>query len=269
VSCENLYHHLDATRIAQLRRLLEGLTVRVVCYARPQDDYIVSAWKQQVKVGEMKGPFGNLLARHLSPEFLQQSHANYHRMLGPWRTAFGADAVRLGVFERQHLTAAGGLIADFFRTAGLSLPAELLSQAPPVRNDALPTELLLLLRLSNLREAVPPAQRPAFIRHLRQLHPFGNPELLGALSRQAVLDNYREANARLFAEYGDGTVPERFSRVPAGAYPDEATLPRVEDLLLTCLVAGWQAAPATDNAAPDAPDAPADATPWWRSLMRR
>ena len=265
LSCENLYHHLDAAAIDRLRQLLDGWPVRVVCYARPQDDYIVSAWKQQVKVGDLKGPFGNLLARHLSPDFLAQSHAHHHRMLAPWRAAFGQEAVRLGVFERHHLSAGGGLVADFFRTAGRPLPASLTEQAPPVRNDALPTELLLLLRLANLREAVPAAERPAFIAQLRQLHAFGNPELLGRRQRQAVLDNYREANTRLFAEYAHTAVPERFLRVPTDQYPEEAVLPKVEDLLLDCLVKACRAAPpAADPASEAAPD-----LPWWRQLMRR
>jgi len=84
LSCEDFYHRLGPQGIECLRQVFDGLEVQVLCYVRRQDQYMESAWKQQVKVGAMRMPFEDFLCRHTEAQYLPEVHGNYHRMLSDW-----------------------------------------------------------------------------------------------------------------------------------------------------------------------------------------
>lgn len=131
VSSEALF---NARSIAAVRDFFVGFDVEVVIILRRQDRWLDSLYQHQLKVGETSlGPMEWLTAR--------QPALNYATRVGRWADVFGDDKVRIGVFEPASL--AGGLMAFFFRTAGLAVPEGL--QEPPARNERLSRHALAWL----------------------------------------------------------------------------------------------------------------------------
>lgn len=153
VSSEALF---NARSIADVRDFFSGFTVEILVILRRQDRWLDSLYQHQLKVGETElDPPAWLAAR--------QSTLDYAARVGRWADVFGDAQVRIGVFEPANL--AGGLMAFFFRTAGLPVPPGLTE--PPARNERLTRDALAYLQQQPRQELSGP-QRQRLRRSLEQ-----------------------------------------------------------------------------------------------------
>jgi len=196
----------------------------VICYVRRQDDYVESAYRHRVKVGAAGGPMGSFVSRHVNAADLGVVHANYHRVLAPWRRCFGAQAMVVRPFDEARF-AGGDLLTDFLCAAGLD--GIRLPRRPAARaNRAVPAELVRVLRVVNEAGSIPADEHPSFVRYLRARHEFADYPLLDATTRARILANYADSNRQLFAQYGlDGD----WSAPASAAAPGNAAMARDDD----------------------------------------
>tara|TARA_R110000823_G_scaffold91174_6_gene201159 strand:- start:2260 stop:3603 length:1344 start_codon:yes stop_codon:yes gene_type:complete len=206
-SCENLYHHLGEAEIQRLAELLQPHRVSIVCYVRRQDLYVESAYRQQVKVGVAKVSVRKFLARHMSAKSLNEVHANYYRMLRHWDQHFGTGNVVVRLFDTNRF-AGGDLLTDFLQAAGIG-NVDLDRPGEGVANQAVPAELISVLRTFNEAGVVAKEQHQKFVQDLRDNFDFRDYPLINDTVRAKILDNYAESNRLLFAHYGiEGTWSE-------------------------------------------------------------
>ena len=210
ISCENFYHHLQTESIAYLGSVFKDYSVEIICYVRRQDQYMESAWKQQIKVGAMKMAFADFLQRHTHEKYLNEVHANYYRMLKPWANVFGMDAIKVKVFDKSEWVE-HDLIADFLNTCAIDEKHALsVLTKPNLTNLALPTGLIRILQKTNAKGLIPREEQQSFVMYLNKLTLFNNAALLSTQDRLAVIRNYSQSNAQLFSEFNKKEIPKCF-----------------------------------------------------------
>jgi len=98
----------------------DDFDVKIVCYIRRQDDYMISAWQQwYLKAFESFDDYVNKMAHRV----------NWHAALEPWREAFGQENMMVKVYEKENL-AEGNAIDDFRKECGL-----IINDWKPVENQ--------------------------------------------------------------------------------------------------------------------------------------
>ncbi|SFM79605.1 hypothetical protein [Shimia aestuarii] len=115
MSSENLTGNLISPQGVQ--RLKEFLAphfddIRIVMYARRQDDAILSMYGEFMRRGFSDHTFEQFVEKALSPH-TQVPYLYYRRILTPWIEAFGRDAITVRKFDRQSLLG-GDILTDFF-----------------------------------------------------------------------------------------------------------------------------------------------------------
>jgi len=242
ISCENLYHGLNADDIEFLAASFKGLDIHIACYVRRQDLYMESAWKQQVKVGDLHTPFPIFLKRHVSPEYLHEVHANYYRMLKPWAKTFGQKNIHVRVFDRTQWRNRN-LIDDFLElcqlgndSAACALPKQ------EITNVAMPSELVRLICKVNAMRLVPRNEQQAFVSYLRGLREYNNPPLLTLEDRLSIIGNYADNNEAMFRELTGKPTPPCFTEAALPKHANGEKLPgaAMEDIAVKSLVGAWQ-----------------------------
>lgn len=268
ISSENFYHQLNPAQVQSLADAIgPGHRVQVLCYVRRQDDYMESAWKQQVRVGAMRSAFPTFLARHTSTEFLAEAHANYHRMLLPWAQSFGRQALRIQVFDRKEFVH-GDLIDDFLALCNPQADYSTLLRPRP-NNPSLSTELAVLLRQINLMGLVNKTEQAELVAFLERHHAFQNPPLLSAHDRQRILANYRQSNEQLFTELAGRAVPAGFlpEHLELPAQDSKTVYPKTDELALQLVVGLFRAGVGAGQ--PPAPTAGTAVSRWWQRWRQR
>ncbi|MBK5928433.1 hypothetical protein [Rhodobaculum claviforme] len=141
LSSEEFGLGLDPTRLEALKAHHD---VRVIFYLRSPDSHMESFYNQFVKDFDTREP--RTIETYIAEEGLFFLDAM--RLLRPWMEMFGADAIRLRLFDRAHLP--DGILADFLRTLGLASWPEFRPPAPSVLHKvSLPPDALEYLRISN------------------------------------------------------------------------------------------------------------------------
>ncbi len=181
-----------------LKRLTEGFDLRLFLVVRRQDTFIESSYNQVVKRGTTE---------EFAPWFNALPHANYawDRIADTYADAFGRDKLTVVPYERALYAANPGgpdnllqAMADWLGFPPMSFDP---SQVPVV-NPSLPLGLLPAQRRINATIDGEAAARVANI--LAEMYAKAPGDPLGLFSddqRQRVLDNFADANRRLFETY--------------------------------------------------------------------
>jgi hypothetical protein len=131
--------------VARIRALLDTLAegVRVVFYARPQEELVAAGWSTMLKSGATD-PF--------DPDRLLRSGTplDHAAVVERWCTAFPEACWRLRPFQAGQLEG-GDVVEDFLAATGL--PAEALPRRLPPRNRSLDVATAEFLRRYNLARA--------------------------------------------------------------------------------------------------------------------
>jgi hypothetical protein len=221
ISSEALF---NARSIGDVRGFFSGFSVEILVILRRQDRWLDSLYQHQLKVGETDlDPQPWLAAR--------ASTLDYATRVGRWADVFGDENVRVGVFEPENLK--DGLVAFFFRRAGLPVPDDL--EEPPARNERLSRDALAYLRRVR-QQAMAGAERQRLRRALEEWSQ-GHPDpaswryFFSPAERADILDRCAASNAavarRFLPESGgvlfrDTAIEPTFEPYP-GLRPEVAT----------------------------------------------
>lgn len=97
-----------------LKRVFDD--IRIVCYLRPQDEYLKANYTQGIKMGRVGQSFEAYKDHILSGRKLQ--NYRYAQTLKKWAKAFGAENLIIRPYEASQL-ARGDVVADFCKVCGL------------------------------------------------------------------------------------------------------------------------------------------------------
>lgn len=189
----------DPARVAAMFTGMGVSVARVVCFVRRQDDLLASGYNQDIKALGYARAF-------VPPAYLRIY--DWGALREDWQRAFPAAEIVLHNFDhhRMHDT----LIDQFARDIG----AASTHQVPATRttNESLCAELLEIVRVANAA-GLPEIARLAVAAQDAGLT--GTPFAFAESVRQAILESYREANARIAAADPQGEFAD-FAR-DAGA----------------------------------------------------
>lgn len=107
-------------KLRVLQKYLSGRDVQIIGYLKPQDEWFESAVSQIISTEILLGHRLYESDEHLFE--LLKPHLNYQRILAPWRTAFGAQAMSIFAFDPQSLIHKN-IIHDFCAHTGLDCTA--------------------------------------------------------------------------------------------------------------------------------------------------
>jgi len=191
ISSENFSTILDQRAIDLLAHKLSGFDVRIICYLRRQDDFIVSLWSTAVAHYGEKQPLEN---------YLVYPPLDYARIVRIWATSFGRDAITLRIPHGAQL-AENDTVADALSLCGIdpSLAAVQLSAAR--ENKRFPAHITRILFYLNEHDADLTAI--ARVREMGSLFErrADEPDLLTLQQRQALLAQHDEGNRELARTY--------------------------------------------------------------------
>ncbi len=191
---------LFADEIERLRDLLAPIgTVAVLLYLRRQDEMWVSYYSTAVKTRSTE-PIG-LPTADAKREFL-----DYDALCTRWAKAFGAEALRVRVFDRREFKG-GDLIDDFIAAAGLGIDPSGLER-PPAQNRGLDPRMLEFLRRFN-RHLPHLSEQSGFRPDPRQGDLLAILERLSTENRRALPPEWRRAIMEEFSP-GNSNVAKRF-----------------------------------------------------------
>lgn len=193
----------EFTRLKELLAVMGDRPVQVIIYLRRQDEFYVSLYAQFIKNGGSapwcdlgddvnSAAIGNEIAATLF---------HYDKVIANWSAAFGADNVRVRVYERRQLVRED-VVADFLSVLQCD---QLSASAPTIRtNRSLDARTLEYLRRMNVllpRTMIgADRRRSALITALEQIS-----NGVGIRMRQSTavkfLDRYREGNASIAKRY--------------------------------------------------------------------
>jgi len=182
--------------VEALRRFLAQFfdEIYVVVYLRRQDDFVVSTYSTEVRLGDTE-PLAFPKDKVISSRY------DYWELLSRWARVFGRDRVICRKFEQSGLVA-GNVIDDVLRATGIgSIPG---CDTNLSRNVSLDAECLEFLRLMN-RHADPSWKTRRFIEALEASSTGPMLELPDDL-RLALMQRLRDSNARVAREYFGGEL---------------------------------------------------------------
>ncbi|MFV0512644.1 MAG: hypothetical protein ACK5MY_03265 [Jhaorihella sp.] len=178
-------------QVAQVARALKGCEVRILYFARRQDELMESAfkWSQIASPGQ----FPDL------ERFVETQTAGFDlmRRLEAWREAFGDDAIHVRLYHRE--TCGRNIVGAANSVMGLS-PIDM-SGEPATRRDSLGTTMTrVLMAYDALHDK--PGKRHAFLQDLRRIEAQSGKDRAALFSlplRQRIMARYAESNA-VFAQ---------------------------------------------------------------------
>lgn len=123
--------------------LTETADVRVVCFLRPQDQWVVSFYKQMVLSREvrMRKPFEEFLSMRGT-----RRHLDYANMLRWWSDAIGRENIRILIYPPTE-----SVVADFLNAAGLPSWLARLPWSRSWQNKGQPTGYVERVRMANIQ----------------------------------------------------------------------------------------------------------------------
>ncbi len=184
--------------------LAKGFETNLIIVLRRQDTFIESLYNQTIKRGETRD-FDTFRGA------LPLDNYRWDRVVDVFADHFGADRVTVVPFEKRVLESAGhgNFVNGVFAAMGMSI--KLRMETAPTINPSLSPRVLEIERLAN--RLLTPVEAHALADWFENNIP-KRPEddhgLFSAVDRAALIERYRESNARLFAEYLPDYDPEDY-----------------------------------------------------------
>lgn len=152
---------LTAEEVGRVANHLATFDVKVVVYLRNQLDFMVSAYKQQLKGGTHGLSFRDFLERNIG-------RCNYPALLQRWADCFGKGNVIVRVYDREKNDP--GIKADFLHLLGVQPETIAQMKGPVVKNVNISPddETIRLVRLVNVIEQKTTSGRGAIFHTVRR-----------------------------------------------------------------------------------------------------
>jgi hypothetical protein len=191
ISSEDFSTKLGQPAIDNLVHWFADFDVRIVCYVRRQDEFIISIWSTAVGQYGEKNPLSACL---------DHSWLDYAHTLKLWASAFGAEAITLRVFEDSQLVG-GDVVGDFLSVCGVDPPKGNVLSGQMRYNQRAPAHIAVIQAYLNAHEG----DRSAVVR-LNTLKSIsdgsrGRFQLMSPADRAALLARHAEGNSLLARTY--------------------------------------------------------------------
>ena len=193
--------------VEPVKDLLSGYDVRVVVYLRRHDHWWLSAYNQAVKT-VAKPPWSRGLKRFINfNRRKNQKYGKYRFLVDRWAEVFGRENMIVRPFEAVQNP--GGVVADFFRSLGLTQYAEETSRSEIHLNRSFSPQTLFLLDVVQ-RAEISEATRKLLKHHvLAKASPGNGEDLMQPSLRCDVIEENRadyEYIAKRYLGRSDGAL---------------------------------------------------------------
>lgn len=208
ISCEAFIRFGNVPQAQELvefvKRQLAGFDVRIVCYIRRPDRYLVSWYSQLVSSGD-RIPRLRLSMEH----YLRTIHVDYMKAMRPWAGAFGADSILVREYDAiRHSNS--NTIQDFVNLCEINLAQGIRFDRQPV-HKSLPYALVELKRLHNhcatsmsdLRKA---NRALKYVQDKFQLPQNTKVEMLSLENKRQLIDAFLPSQQELTRLWGNGRI---------------------------------------------------------------
>ena len=176
------------------REKCDSFATRIVVYLRRQDQFVQSAYLQNLRTSRYTGSLQNLIETN-------RSKFDYYEFLAPWRECFGPQNIVVRIYEEARTP--GGIFLDFTDTVGL--PREYDWLVPEGRiNPAVPSSRAGILRVLNMLPITDAIRRRLIwrlSRHGDSDRSVSSHDMLSASDRTTLLQKYESSNQRVAIEY--------------------------------------------------------------------
>ena len=188
-------------QVAEVARTLKGCEVRILYFARRQDELMESTFKWSQIATPGKYPDAE--------RFVETETAGFDlmRRLAPWREAFGDDAIHVRLYHRE--TCGRNIVASANLVIGLG--AIDMAGEPATRRDSLGSTMTrVLMAYDALHDQ--PGKRHAFLQDLRRIEAETGRDrsaLFPLPLRQRIMARYADSNAefaRAFLSAGEAAI---------------------------------------------------------------
>ena len=189
---------LRAKAIEWLSGCLTPYNVRVVCYLRPQDEWIQSWFSQIVRTDVTK--FSAMRFEEFLEHHAQIGILDYANVLDDWARAFGKESLMVRTFERERLAESGDIVADFCQLTGIGDVSKWVRpEASQPRLGVAALEMVGAFNRAPRAAEHKPAFMAAFLREFAL--PSDCEDLLGANQAAQLMERYAAGNDGLAEVY--------------------------------------------------------------------
>jgi SAM-dependent methyltransferase len=191
ISSEDFSMRLQQPEVDLLAQHLADFDVRIVCYVRRQDEFIISLWSTAVAYYGEADPLSC---------YLDHSRLDYAGTISPWARAFGPGAILLRVFERSQLVG-GDAVEDFLSVCGIVDSVGFTPLDHTHHNRRLPAHISLIQAYLNAHQIDRGTiTRAGALSSMLDHGETGTP-LLGRADRMALLARHDAGNRSLAQTY--------------------------------------------------------------------
>jgi hypothetical protein len=145
ISSEKFSALIDPSMIEYLARKLADFDVKIVCYLRRQDEFVISLWSTAVAYYGETQPISN---------YFSYDPLDYSTTLARWACAFGASSIVVRVYEPSQLIG-GNSLTDLFSVCGIDMSILRNVVIIPHQNERIPSHLALIMSYLNTHNADP------------------------------------------------------------------------------------------------------------------
>jgi hypothetical protein len=199
----------DRTFLEQTKRLIDGFDSRVLCYLRPQDEWLESTYCQRVKSGEVRTFREWLLAN-----FEQgMAFCQYDVVLKQWENVVPADRIQVRTYEPEGATDS---IRDLLDLLGIPQHNQLVQVSGGDNPSMIPRgiELMRLINLSPLSPSKKQKVCKSLTTNTQKKGIHARFHFLSADETIALQNRYQRGNDLVAERYGDSHRAPLFKTQP-------------------------------------------------------
>lgn len=196
ISSENITPKSRIEVVEKIQRFFSEYDVKVIVYLRRQDKYLVSLYREHVKLPNSE------VCRF--EDFSCPYPLDYNELVKPWETIFGEENVLVRSYD-ELLYKEIDIIKDFFQEVGVEINLDNYPTTLTKANTTLPNIALEMIRGGNyypLSHQVRGRFNIA-IRNFCKSYEYNDVWDLNK-SNSSILSDYHESNSILFRKYFDG-----------------------------------------------------------------
>lgn len=210
LSSEYLWGRFDQTFFSRIQTLRESFEMRLLCYLRPQDDWLESTYVQCVKSGEGRTFREWLLANLDRPG----AFCHYDAILQQWEQVFPPERIHVRPYEAaEGTTDSVDEVVDFLEISKphAMVPLTRSSNPSPIPRD---TEIIRLINRSALSPAKKEKARKNLLRNSKKKDPHTRFHYLSADETIELFKRYQRGNDAVAQKYSKSHAGPLFKRPP-------------------------------------------------------
>ena len=210
ISSEILFSGITRSKLVKIRKQFSDFDLKIICYLRRQDRYILSFYTQFLKnrkVLDMESYINKKVFRWYHSFYLPGY--NWYKKLKSYSSIFGKENLIVKPFERHQLKD-GDIITDFVNILGIS--RDMLVFPDKMENTSLPPEGLYILRYLNfmMKEKISSAEIKNGMLEISELlekyyrrDEYQKNTFLSTKTRKKILKRFDKTNQKIAKKFLD------------------------------------------------------------------